>query len=172
MGHLFEIGQMPSLFKEIIMSCKKKQCTFVVDRRELATLLAALRFHQDENLQNHSEIPDEIIKDIASDGGSLKALGYKDVNRLCEKINMCDEISLRRRMKDWVVIVTDRGTVVHVRAYGTKTTATKELFKYMREHQAYDGNKSMRALSEWIEEYGNQLGVDIVQQDIRGIGKS
>lgn len=151
------------------MSRKKKQCTFVVDRRELATLLAALRFHQDENLQNRSEIPDEVIRDIASDGGSLKPLGFNDVDRLCEKINMCDEISVRRLKKDWVVIVTDRGSVVHVRAYGTKTTAKKELFTYMREYHDYDGRKNMRALSEWIEEHGNQLGIDVVQQDILGL---
>ena len=150
------------------MSHKKQQCTFVVDRRELATILAALRFHQDENLQNRSDIPDEVIKDIANDGGSLKPFSFNDVNRLCEKINTCDEVSARRRKKDWVVIVTDRGTVVHVRAYGTKTAAAKGLFTYMRECHDYDGRKSMRALSEWIEEHGNQLGVDIVQQDIRG----
>jgi len=150
------------------MSHKKKQCTFIVNRRELATILAALRFHQDENLQNRSEIPDEVIRDIASDGGSLEPLGSNDVNRLCEKINLCDEISVRRLKKDWVVIVTDRGTVVHVRAYGTKTAAKKGLFTYLREYHDYNGRKSMGALSEWIEEQGNQLNVDIVQQDIRG----
>ena len=73
------------------MSRKKKLCTFVVDRRELATILAALRFHQDENLQNRSGIPDKVIKDIATDEGSLKPLDFKAVNRLCEKINTCDE---------------------------------------------------------------------------------
>lgn len=152
------------------MSREKKQCTFVVDGRELATILAALRFHQDENLQNRSDIPDEVIKDIASDGGSLKPLGFNEVNRLCEKINMCDEISVRRLKKDWVVIVTDRGTVVHVRPYGTKTAAKKGLFTYLREHYEYNGRKNMRALSEWIEEHGNRLGIDLVQQDIRGLG--
>ena len=151
------------------MSRKKKQCTFVVDRRELATLLAALRFHQDENLHNRSEIPDEVIRDIAGDGGSLKPLGFDDVNRLCEKINLCDEISVRRLKKDWVVIVTDRGTVVHVRAYGIKTAAKKGLFIYLREYHDYDGRRNMRALSEWIEEHGNRVGVDILQQDIRGV---
>lgn len=150
------------------MSRKKQQCTFVVDRRELATILAALRFHQDENLQNRNEIPDEVIKDIASDGGSLEPLSFNDVSRLCEKINLCDEISVRRRKKDWVVIVTDRGTVVHVRAYGTKIAVAKELFTYLQAHYGYDGRKSMRALSEWIEEHGNRLGIDIVQQYIRG----
>jgi len=151
------------------MSRKKKHCTFVVDRRELATLLAALRFHQDENLQSRNEIPDEVIRDIASDGGSLKPLGFNDVNQLCEKINLCDEISVRRLKKDWVVIVTDRGTIVHVRAYGTKTAAKKGLFAYLREYYDYDGRRNMRALSEWIEEHGNQLNIDIVQQDIRGV---
>ena len=151
------------------MSRKKKQCTFVVDRRELATILAALRFHQDENLRNRSEIPDEVIKDIANDGGSLKPLGFNDVNRLCDKINLCDEIFVHRLKKDWVVIVTDRGTVVHVRAYGTKTTAKKGLFAYLREYYDYDDRRNIRALSEWIEEHGNQLNIDIVQQDIRGV---
>ena len=150
------------------MSRKKQQCTFVVDRRELATILAALRFHQDENLQNRSDIPDEVIKDIASDGGSLKPLSFNDVDRLCEKINTCDEVSARRHKKDWIVIVTDRGTVVHVRAYGTKTAAGKGLFKYLQECHDYDGRKGMRALSEWIEEHGEHLSIDIAQQDIRG----
>jgi hypothetical protein len=148
---------------------KKKLCTFVVDRRELATILAALRFHQDENLQNRSEIPDAVIKEIASDGGSLKPLGFNDVNRLCEKINLCDEISVRRLKEDWVVIVTDRSAVVHVRAYGAKSAATKGLFTYLREYHDYDGRKNMGALAEWIEEHGKQLNVDIVQQDIRGL---
>jgi len=150
------------------MSRKKQQSTFVVDRHELATILAALRFHQDENLQNRSDIPDEVIKDIASDGDSLKPLSFNDVNRLCEKINTCDEVSARRHKKDWVVIVTDRGTVVHVRAYGTKTAAGKGLFKYLRECHDYDGQENLGAVSEWIEEQGGHLNVDIVQQDIRG----
>ena len=151
------------------MSRKKKQFTFVVDQRELATILAALRFHQGENLQGGPDIPDEVIKGIASDGGSFKPLSFNDVNRLCEKINPCDEVPARRRKKDWVVIVTDRGTVVHVRAYATKAAAAKGLFKYLRENQDYDGRKSMRALSEWIEEHGEHVGIDIVQQDIRGV---
>ena len=150
------------------MSRKNQRLTFVVDQRELATILAALRFHQDENLRNRSDITDEMIKDIATDGGSLKPLDFNDVSRLCEKINTCDEVSARRHKKDWVLIVTDRGTVVHVRAYGTRTAAAKGLFKYLRECHDYDGRKSMRAISEWIEEHGERLGIDIVQQDIRG----
>lgn len=150
------------------MSRLKKQFALVVDKRELATILAALRFHQDENLRNCPDIPDEVIKDIATDGGSLKPLNLNDISRLCERINTCDEASTGRHKEDWVLIVTDRGTVIHVRAYGAKTAAEKGLFKYLREHHDYDGQENLGAVSEWIEEHGEHLGVDIVQQDIRG----
>lgn len=148
------------------MSRKKKLFTFVVDRRELATILAALRFHQDENLQNRSGIPDKVIKDIATDEGSLKPLDFKAVDRLCERINTCDEVCAGMQKRDWVLIVTYRGEVVHVRAYEAKSSATKGLLKYLREEHDYDGRKSIGAVSEWVEENGNRLGVDIVRQDI------
>ena len=79
------------------MSRKKKQFALVVDGRELATILAALRFHQDENLRSGPDIPDEVIKDIATDSGTLKPLNFKDVSRLCERINTCDEVSVGLR---------------------------------------------------------------------------
>lgn len=44
------------------MSRLKKQFVLIVDGRELATILAALRFHQDENLRMATDIPDEWIK--------------------------------------------------------------------------------------------------------------
>jgi len=69
------------------MSRVKKQFELVVDGRELATILAALRFHQDENLRAGPDIPDRAIKDIATDSGSLKPLNFKDVSRLCERLN-------------------------------------------------------------------------------------
>lgn len=79
------------------MSRVKKQFELVIDERELATILAALRFHQDENLRLGPDIPDKTIKDIATDGGSLKPLDFRDVSRLCERINTCDEISAGRK---------------------------------------------------------------------------
>ena len=148
------------------MSRKKKQFTLVVYRRELATILAALRFHQDENLQNRSGIADEAIKDIATDGGSLRPLDLNGVNRLCEKVNTCDEVAAGQQKQDWVLIITDRSTVILVRAYNSKTAAEKGMFKYLCQEHEYDGRQSMAAVSEWIEEQGEHLGVDIVQQDI------
>ena len=59
-----------------------------LDGRELATVLAALRFHQDENLHGRAGIPDEAIRDIASDGGRLRPLNFDEVGQLCERINV------------------------------------------------------------------------------------
>lgn len=62
-----------------------------VSRRELATILAALRFHQDENLQGQNTIPDQMVRDIATDGGFFRPLNYAEVNDLCERINLGQE---------------------------------------------------------------------------------
>lgn len=61
--------------------------TFSLNERELATLLAALRFHQDENLQGRSTIADEVINEIASDKGQWLPLSFNEINALCERIN-------------------------------------------------------------------------------------
>jgi len=58
-----------------------------VNRRELATILAALRFHQDENLQDSRRIPDAVVKDIATDAGALPPLDFDEVGWLCERLN-------------------------------------------------------------------------------------
>ena len=65
-----------------------KEFTLSVDRRELATILAALRFHQDENLRISPEIPDQAIKDIATDCDTFKPLDFEEISRLCERINI------------------------------------------------------------------------------------
>jgi hypothetical protein len=64
-----------------------------VDRRELATILAALRFHQDENLQGGGRIADKVMDDIATDGGTLKALDFGEVDRLCQRLNLESEVA-------------------------------------------------------------------------------
>jgi hypothetical protein len=62
--------------------------TLRVSRRELATILAALRFHQDENLQGGGAIADQVIGEIATDGGTLEALGFAEVEELCQRLNL------------------------------------------------------------------------------------
>jgi len=68
--------------------------TFSLNERELATLLAALRFHQDENLQGRATIADETIKEIASDNGQWVPLSFNEINGLCERINTDSSLGL------------------------------------------------------------------------------
>ncbi len=68
-----------------------------VDGRELATILAALRFHQAENLQGTDEIPDQAIRQIATDGGRLESLNHEEVDQLCERLNLGAEGSYSRQ---------------------------------------------------------------------------
>ena len=74
--------------KEHSESPLDKEVSVTVDDRELATILGALRFHQAENLQGSSDIPDQAIRDIASDCGRLKPLSFDEVEGLCERINL------------------------------------------------------------------------------------
>ena len=70
------------------MPKKNDSTTLRITRRELATILAALRFHQDENLQGSPDIPDQFIKEIATDGGLFKPLTFEEVGKLCERLNL------------------------------------------------------------------------------------
>lgn len=72
-------------------STAKGRFRIQVNRRELATILAALRFHQDENLQGGEPIPDKVVGDIATDDGTLKPLDSGEVNRLCQSLNLESE---------------------------------------------------------------------------------
>jgi len=75
----------------------KGQVPLHVDDRELATILAALRFHQAGNLQGTGEIPDQAIREVATDGGRLEALSGGEVDMLCERLNLGAEGSYSRR---------------------------------------------------------------------------
>ena len=57
-----------------------------ISKRELATILAALRFHQDENLQDAAGMPDKVAKQIASNGGLFEPLRFDEVNHLCRRL--------------------------------------------------------------------------------------
>ena len=65
-----------------------KGVSVAVDARELASILAGLRFHQAENLQGNSEIADQAISEIASDCGRLKPLSFEEVGNLCQRLNL------------------------------------------------------------------------------------
>jgi hypothetical protein len=131
------------------MSSLEKQFILIVDGRELATILAALRFHQDENLRDSSDIPDEVIKDIATDCGSLKPLDFKDVDRLCERINNCAEAALPRNKRIWVSIVMGKSKVVHAAAHTNKWQAQKAMLEYLHKHKGYTGRNNMAEAGSW-----------------------
>ena len=67
----------------------KERC-LLVDDRQLATILAALRFHQSENLQGSGVVLDQPTSEIATDGGRLTALDYDEVESLCQMLNIDD----------------------------------------------------------------------------------
>ena len=58
-----------------------------IDERQMATILASLRSHRDENLQGGRNIPDQPIKEIATEGGLLKHLSFEEVSDMCERLN-------------------------------------------------------------------------------------
>ncbi|MDP6526738.1 MAG: hypothetical protein QGH15_21255 [Kiritimatiellia bacterium] len=81
-------------------SCENSACgetPLLVDNREHATILAALRFHQAENLQGTGIIQDLTIRDIASNLGHLKTLNSEEIDQLCERINIATEGAYSRR---------------------------------------------------------------------------
>lgn len=53
-----------------------------VDRRETATILAALRFWQHE-----TSVAERSDNEIATDGGELDPMNDEEIDRLCERIN-------------------------------------------------------------------------------------
>jgi hypothetical protein len=56
--------------------------SFRFDRRQLATVLAALRYWKRKGL---SDCSDEM--DIACDGGTLELMSAREIDALCEEIN-------------------------------------------------------------------------------------
>jgi hypothetical protein len=73
------------------MPHKKKSLALDANDRQLATILAALRYHQAENLQGTSEIPDQAIREIATDSGRLMPLSSQEIDQLCERINLTED---------------------------------------------------------------------------------
>lgn len=57
-----------------------------VDDREVATILAALRFYQ-AGRQFDASARMEAIDDIATNGGDVDALDAEEIDELCERIN-------------------------------------------------------------------------------------
>ena len=55
-----------------------------ITSRELATILAALRYWQASNRNAATQAPEH---DIASNGGEFEPLGNDEIDALCEQLN-------------------------------------------------------------------------------------
>lgn len=59
-----------------------------MNSRELATVLAALRTYQ-KMLGMNGDMPDNDVKDVATDGGTIEPMNVDEIDELCERLN-CD----------------------------------------------------------------------------------
>lgn len=62
-----------------------------LDRRELGTVLAALRLWQATNHGSTVPLSDSqisSIRSIATDAGEVEELGHREIDTLCEKLNL------------------------------------------------------------------------------------
>jgi len=137
-----------------------KELTLTVDRRELATILAALRFHQDENLRDGPGTAGQAIEGIATDCGSFEPLDFDEVSRLSERMNLSGQECAHRHRQVWVLMVMDASTVIHACAYSSKLLAAKAMMSYLRDHWSYTGNDAAQA-REWIGSHCRALRVEI-----------
>jgi hypothetical protein len=87
-----------------------------LDSRELATVLAALRYWQRLALAQEERGPED---DIASDGGTLSILQPSEIDALCERINCEDAPIVKVRVSGGVVqeVETPLGLVIKVFDY-------------------------------------------------------
>jgi hypothetical protein len=61
----------------------------------------------------------------------------------------------------WVLVVADKGLIVHAKAFGSKQEAEKALFEYLRCYENYDGPDNITKVHDWLAEHNEQLSVDL-----------
>ena len=83
-----------------------------LDRRELATVLAALRHYQNEGDLGTSRLAGAAVQQIATDDGRFEPLCPDEIGALCERLNLgMDESASSPR-----VVLAVRGGVAEVLA--------------------------------------------------------
>jgi hypothetical protein len=131
---------------------------FPFDERELATILAALRYHQDENLQAHPTIPDQFIRDIATNGSILKPLTFHEVNALCERLNdVRSQVGLRIEPPP-----NDKGKEpLHRVVYVIDVPAKDVRQAARRTHEILFDRESLTPLLQVIDQRGHVTSIDV-----------
>jgi len=139
-----------------------------VNRRELATILAALRFHQDENLQDGRRNPDAAIDDVATDGGSLLPLDFKEVGELCERLNTGEAV---RPAKGLVIEPPheEHGDEPLFRvAYVIDVNAASPVEAARQTHAIMTDHDSQPPVLEVIDHHGEVVRIDLSEDAAAG----
>lgn len=77
------------------------QIVVLVENREQATILAALRHYQQALLSNRPSLTDFV--EIASDGGAVPPLSADEIDELCETVNFGTEHNQVQDFIDWTM---------------------------------------------------------------------
>jgi hypothetical protein len=146
------------------MSRKNDATTLRVSRRELATILAALRFHQDENLQGAREIPDQFIREISTNGGLLKPMTHEEVGKLCEELNIEEDQSA----KEGLVIEPpqkEAGEEPLFRVvYVIDVNAASPIDAARHAHRIMADPESQPPVLEVIDHHGKTISIDLSEE--------
>ena len=73
-----------------------------------------------------------------------------------------------KNQKVWVLAVTDRGTVVHGRAFSKRPKAVQGLAEYLQANEGYRGPGDMCSIADWLAEHDERLGADIFPASLEG----
>jgi hypothetical protein len=135
-----------------------------INRRELATILAALRFHKDENIRGSRQIADKFIKEIATDGGLLKPLDFDEVGNLCERLNMDED---QRPAKGLVIEPPHKEggyEKLYRVVYVLDTNAANPIDAARQTHRIMSDPESQPPVLEVIDHRGKSLSIDLSQE--------
>ena len=167
-AHLVDaIGALDhQLIEQDVLPVPSRKCwraMLLVSDRELATVLAALRYHQEENLQNGRNIPDVLIREIATDTGKLTPLDFHEVEDLCEKLN-CGEL----RPRAGLTIESppqDRGDEPLYRVvYVIDLNAASSVAAAKEAHRIMADPESQPPVLEVIDHRGKAVSIDLSEE--------
>lgn len=140
------------------------------DKRQLATVLAALRYWQREGLMNGGH-----EQDIATDGGTVTPLSKEEIDSQCETINRDDlfrylDLStghLSAETRDWLTEATP--------SYSPCSSITIAQYEYGWFISIPANDESIDDLEvpddlKSVLRYARNIGCDVVRLDADGIG--
>lgn len=77
----------------------KDRHSIQVGRSELAAILASLRYWQEKGMPETVSFSGHPLWDVATDGGSFRALTTPEIDSLCERLNTSSHGSVRKARK-------------------------------------------------------------------------